>query len=133
MTADPQQEAFDFGRLYRISEGARRMYRHLNDAVDQVGILPAAGACGIERSDLRRALDRDGRRLAVEHAMAIAAISAVDTTRAIVTSFVEPLGYVPQPLAPMDDKEARIRLEGALRALGPIGEQALVAAYGGRR
>ena len=134
MTAEPQQEALDFGRLYRITEGARRVYRFLGDAVDQTGILPAAGSCGIDRGDLRRALDRDGRKIAVEHAMSIAAIvDSIDLRRKICAAFVEPLGFAVTDAAPMDDREARSRLESALRALGPIGEMAMHEAYGGRR
>lgn len=133
MTANPEQKALDFGRLYRVSDGVRHVYRHALDAVDMIGIVPAAGACGIDRGDLRRALDRDGRRLAVEHAMSIAAIAPHDTARKISAAFVAPLGYRLVDDAPIDDKEARIRLESALRALGPIGEAALHEAYGGRR
>jgi hypothetical protein len=134
MSAEPQQEALDFGRLYRISEGARRVYRLLGDAVDQTGVLPAAGACGIDRGDLRRALDREGRKVAVEHAMAIAAIvDSIDLRRNIATAIVQPLGFRLIDDAPLDDHEARIRLESALRSLGPIGEAKMAEAYGGRR
>lgn len=127
------QESLDFGRLYKVDDGARRVYRFLQDAVDIVGILPAAGACGIDRGDMRRALDRDGRRLAVEHAMAIGALVARtngELAEKLATAIVEPI--VP-PSPPMTDAEARIRLEAAMRALGPIGEQAMFAALGGRR
>lgn len=134
MSAEPQQESLDFGRLYRVSDATRLLYRKLNDAIDQTGILPAAGACGIERSDLRRALDRDGRRLAVEHAISIAAlVDSIDMRRQIAGAFVSPLGFRLIDDAPMDDKEARLRLESALRSLGPIGEMKLHEAYGGRR
>jgi hypothetical protein len=133
MSAEPQ-EALDFGRLYRITEGARRVYRLLGDAVDQTGVLPAAGACGIDRGDLRRALDRDGRKIAVEHAMSIAAIvDSIDLRRNIATAIVQPLGFRLIDDAPLDDKEARIRLESALRSLGPIGEAKMAEAYGGRK
>lgn len=134
MSAEPQQETLDFGRLYRVTDATRLVYRRLNDAVDVTGILAAAGACGIERSDLRRALDRDGRRLAVEHAMAISAlVDSLDLRRQINAAFVSPSGFRLVEDAPMDDKEARIRLESALRSLGPIGEAKLHEAYGGRR
>jgi hypothetical protein len=134
MSAEPQQEPLDFGRLYRITEGARRVYRLLGDAVDQVGILPAAGACGIDRGDLRRALDRDGRKIAVEHAMSVAAIvDSIELRRSICTAIVQPLGFRLIDDAPMGDREARIRCEAALRSLGPIGEAKLFEAYGGRR
>jgi hypothetical protein len=134
MSAEPLQEALNFGRLYRITEGARKVYRLLGDAVDQTGILPAAGACGIDRGDMRRALDRDGRKIAVEHAMSIAAIvDSIDLRRNIATAIVQPLGFRLIEDAPMDDKEARIRLESALRSLGPIGEAKMAEAYGGRK
>ena len=134
MSVESNQEALNFGRLYRVGEGARRIYRFLNDAVDQTGVLPAAGACKIDRGDLRRALDRDGRKIAVEHAMSIAAIvDSFDLRQRICSAFVEPLGFRLIEDAPMDDKEARIRLESALRSLGPLGEQKLHEAYGGRR
>jgi hypothetical protein len=128
------QEALNFGRLYLVADATRVLYRKLNDAIDQIGIVPAAGACGTDRSDLRRALDRDGRRVAVEHALAIAACASSDTSRAILESFSDPLGFcVVDDLPKMTDKERADRAEGALRALGPIGEQAMVNAYGGRR
>jgi len=128
------QESLDFGRLYRVSDGVRHVYRRVNDCVDVVGILPAAGACGIDRSDLRRALDRDGRRLAVEHALAIAAIAPHEMGGRVGQSFVEPLGFdVADQQPPMTDRERADRLETALRLLGPLGEQALRNALGGQR
>ncbi len=134
MSADPKQESMDFGRLYRINDGARRVYRHLADAVDITGVLAAAGACGVDRGDMRRSLDRDGRRVAVEHAMSIAAlVDSVDMRRQIATAIVQPLGFRLIDDAPIDDKEARIRLESALRSLGPIGEAKMAEAYAGRR
>lgn len=134
MSAKPKQVSIDFGRLYRVTDAVRALYRGLNDAVDQVGILPAAGACGIDRGDLRRALDRDnGRRVGVEHAMAIAALSGPDMRVQIASAFVEPLDLrVTDELPPMTDAEARARLEAALNALGPIGQAARLAALGGK-
>lgn len=134
MSAEPKQEGLDFGRTYRVGESVRTVYRRLNDAVDITGVLPAAGACGIDRGDLRRALDRDGRKIAVEHAMHIAAlVDSIDMRRQIAAAIVQPLGFKLVDDAPMDDKEARIRLESALRSLGPIGEATLAAAYGRSR
>lgn len=133
MSAKPQQEALDFGRLYLVTDSARGLYRVLNDAIDSVGILPAAGACGIDRGDLRRSLDREGRRVAVEHAMSIGALAGPDARRAIGEWFLKPLGLgVTDGLPPLTDKERADRCEAALRALGPIGEAARVAALGGR-
>ena len=134
MSANPEQKALDFGRLYRVSDSSRAVYRHASDAVDITGVLPAAGACGIDRGDLRRALDRDGRKLAVEHAMSIGALVAgTELCRQLATAIVQPLGFRLTEDAPIDDKEARIRLESALRSLGPLGLVAMHEAYGGRR
>lgn len=122
------------GFLYRVGDGAREIYRTLSDTVASVGLLQAAGACGIDSGDLRRSLDRNGRRVAVEHAMAIAAIAGYDERRQIVSTFARTAGFeVADQLPPMSDKERAARLEGALRALGPLGEQALLQALGGRR
>lgn len=46
------QEALDFGRDHRVSEGQRSVLRVLNDAVDAIGLLVAAGACGCRTQDL---------------------------------------------------------------------------------
>jgi hypothetical protein len=128
------QEPLDFGRLYRVADGTRSVYRALNDAVDSIGVLAAAGACGIDRGDLRRSLDRDGRRIAVEHAIAIAAIADYDAGRRIIEPIVETVGFaITDDLPRLTDRQRADRLEGALRALGPIGEQALRGALGGRR
>lgn len=124
------QGSLDFGRLYRVADAARALYRATNDAVDAVGIVPAAGACGIDRGDLRRSLDRDGRRVAVEHALSIAAVAPFDMRQRIADAFVSPLGFALQVEAQMTPEEKALRLEGALRALGPLGEQAMRAALG---
>jgi hypothetical protein len=134
MSAEPQQETLDFGRLYRVTDATRRLYRILNDAAESIGILQCAGACGLDRGDMRRALDRDkGRRVAVEHAMSIAAMGGPDIRRAIGEWFLKPLDLVPaDTLPPLTDKERADRCEAALRALGPIGEAARIAALGGK-
>jgi len=129
------QESLPFGRLHRVGDGARTLYRHLNDAVDAVGILPATGACGIDRSDLRRALDRDGRRVAVEHAMSIAALvssSSFELGAKIASAFVSPLDLMVNAPVPMTDRERADRLEMAIRSM-PLGEQLVAHALGGRR
>ena len=128
------QEGLDFGFLYRVADGARDIYRALSDTSASVGLLQVAGACGIDSGDLRRSLDRNGRRVAVEHAMSIAAIAGYDQRRQIAQTFCNTIGFtVADQLPAMTDKERAARLEGALRTLGPLGEQALLQALGGRR
>jgi hypothetical protein len=134
MSAKPPQEALDFGRLYRVVDATRSLYRSLNDAIDQVGIVPAAGACGIDRGDLRRSLDRDGRRVAVEHAMSIAALCGPDMRTRIGSAFVQPMDLdVCGARPPMTDKERADTAEAVLRSLGPLAVSALEAAMGGKR
>jgi hypothetical protein len=114
-----KQESLDFGRLYRVDDGARGVYRALNDAVDQLGILVVAGACGVDRADMRRSLDRQGRRVAIEHAMAIAAISQRDAREQIITTFAEPLGHALAEQRPaLTDRERADRMEMVLRSIG---------------
>ena len=128
------QEGLDFGFLYRVEDGTRDLYRTLHETTAKVGLLKSAGACGIDSGDLRRALDHKNRYVAVEHAMAIAAIADYDQRRQIAQTFAETLGFtIADQLPPMSDKERAARLEGALRTLGPLGEQALLQALGGRR
>lgn len=128
------QEELDFGFLHRVKDGARQMYRWLDDTQSSVGLLRAAGACGIDPGDLRRALDRNGRKVAVEHAMSIAAIAGYDQRRTIASIFANSIGFdVVDQVPQLTDKERADRCETALRMLGPVGEQALLQALGGRR
>ncbi len=116
------QESLNFGRLHTVSDAARSVYRFLNDAVDSVGIVTATGACGIDRADLRRALDRDRRYVAVEHAMAIASLvssSNFDLSTKISAAIVKPMGLtveLPKRMTPEERNAARVE---AARRLAP--------------
>lgn len=128
------QDSLDFGRTFRVADGARKLYRLANDAVDQTGLLTAAGACGCSHADLRRALDRDGRSLKVEWAMSIAAVAPLDVSLAIENAFVSPSGHVvANPFPPMTDRERADTAMAVINSLGPIAQEALRAAMGGRR
>jgi hypothetical protein len=128
------QEPLRFGRLYEVADGVRSTYRALNDAVDQLGIVVAAGACGADRADVRRALDRDGRAVKVEWAIAIAAAAGPDARRAIAEALVSALGFrISDAAPPLSDKERADKLEAVVAALGPIAQEAARAALGGRR
>jgi hypothetical protein len=73
------QEALDFGRDHRVSESQRRVMRALNDAVDAVGLIVAAGACGCRTSELSDALSgRSNRYLRIEWVLAIQDVSSPD-------------------------------------------------------
>ena len=128
-----KQESLDFGRIHRVSGSVRSVYRHLADAIDQVGILPAAGACGADRGDLRKAIDRDGRFVRVEWAMSIGAMCGTDMARAIGSALIHPFGFrLADEVSPMTDKERADRAEAALLALGAVGRQALEEVMGRR-
>lgn len=131
------QQALDFGRLYRVEEQERVIYRSLNDAVESIGgIVVAAGACGIDRADLRRSLDHKTRYLAVEHAMSITAIlrgSNSDLASRICRAFVSVADFaIADAAPPLTDRERADRLESAMRSM-PLGEQLVAHALGGRR
>ena len=66
------QEALDFGRDHRVTEAHRMVLRVLNDAVDAIGLLQAAGACGCRTSELSDAGFAAG---AERHAVARAHLS----------------------------------------------------------
>lgn len=134
MSRYPQQESIDFGRHHAIGDATRRAYREINNAVDILGITAAAGACGYDRADLRRALDRNDRRLAWDHAIAIAMVSPFEVRKVLATVGVEPLGFcIANPIPPMSDRERAEVAESVLRSLGPIATAAHAAALDARR
>lgn len=111
------QESLDFGSVWLVKDASRDVHRLVNEAVDAIGgISVAAGACAaadvsIDRSDLRRALDRDGRKLAGEHIQAIAAMCMRSNARLaerINAAFVRPCGLIiTQPPPRLTDAELR--------------------------
>lgn len=128
------QQSLGFGRLYLVGEAHKAAFRAVEAAAEGVGMLVAAGAAKIDESDLRKMFQpNSGRYLRLHTAMAIGAVAGIDARRAIVTPVARLFGFDIKESEPIDDREARIRLEAALRALGPVGEQALAAVYGGRR
>ena len=114
---------------------ARHVYRMLDDAIGSIGgIAVAAGVCGIDRGDLRRALDRNGRRMAVEHVMAInARLFRYNATLAtkIGSALVEPANLDVFPRVTLTKDERIERLERLVKSM-PLGEQLLADVYGGK-
>lgn len=129
------QEPLNFGRLYTVEDEHRRAWRATEDAIAAVGgLLVAAGAAGMRDDDLNKTfVPNSGRHLRLRTVMGIGAIARLDTRRAIITPIARALGFNVQVANPMDDKEARIRCEEALKSLGPIGEAKLAEIYGDRR
>lgn len=115
------QESLDFGPVWRVKDCARQIWRLADLAVEAIGgVGVAAGACAaadlkIDATDLRRSIDREGRRLAVEHAMVIAAMcsrSNRELSVKLCSAFVEPLGLVVAPTRPrLTDDELRRKYE----------------------
>ena len=119
-----------------VDTALRKVHRYLDDGVESIGGLAvAAGVCGYDRSDLRRALDRNGRKLALDHALAIAArINSYNRGLAtrIGAALVDPLDLQVFPRTTLTDKERADRLEAAMRAM-PMGSELVANILGGTR
>lgn len=127
------QEPLDFGRVYRLEAEHRAAWRATEAAVDAVGLIVAAGATGMDSSDLGKTfVPNSGRHLRLRTAMGVGAVAGVDARRAIITPVARLFGFDIVDEKPLDDREARLRCEAALRSLGPIGIAALEEAYGKR-
>jgi len=110
------QEALDFGRDHRVSEGQRSILRVLNDAVDAVSLIVAAGACGCRTQDLSDSLSgRSNRYMRIEWVIAIRDVSPPDFRQRINEALVGP-GYKIEPIKPLDAKEKLARLEARIAA-----------------
>lgn len=113
-----------------VADYTRRAYRLLLEGSHALGGLEiAAGVCGVNAGDLRRSFDRDGRRLALDHAIAIAARLHRFNPSLVVqigSAIVRPLELVVFPRVTMSDKERADRLEAKLRTTGQalgVGDQ----------
>jgi hypothetical protein len=118
-----------------VEREARQLYRMVVDGIENIGgIEIAAGIVGLNRGDVRRCVDRDGRRLAVEHAMSLGArlrIYNPQLATKIAAAFVAPFDLCVFPRVTLTDKERADRLESLVRRM-PLGEQLLADALGDR-
>jgi hypothetical protein len=106
------QAALDFGRSHRVEQAHRKLLRIVNDAVDVLGLVQAAGACDCSKSDLASALaGREHRHLRVEWLLAIADVAPADCRRAIVDALVTWLGLSVVPSRPLTPEERLAQLE----------------------
>jgi hypothetical protein len=129
-------DLFDNDERQRCEDAARQVYRGLSDGIENLGgIVVAAGICGLDRSDLRKALDRNGRRVAVEHAIAINArlrrFNYGLATR-IGSAFVEPADLDVFPRVALTPEQENVRMRALIRSM-PMGDQLLADTLGGRR
>lgn len=117
---EQERQAADDHKL--VTSCATKVYSLISDGLRYIGGLDvAAGICGINAGDVRRSLDRDGRRLSVEHAMAIMTRmrrhnAAVATL--IAGTVVFPVGLGVFPLVTMTADEKAKRYEAKLMAIG---------------
>ena len=136
MNAESHENASKAAEKAVVESSARRVYRLLNDAIGSIGGLEvAAGLCGINDGDLRRSLDRNGRRVAVEHAIAIGSrVSRFNATLATTlgSALVETFNLEVFPRVTLKLEDRVERLERLVLSM-PLGEQLLANAYGGRR
>lgn len=119
-----------------VEASVRRVYRLADDAIGSIGgVEVAAGLCGTDRGGLRRALDRNGRYLAIEHVIAIGArLRRYNATLAtqLGSAIVHPIDLEVFPRVALTDRERAERLEKLVRSM-PLGEQLLESAYGGAK
>lgn len=99
-----------------------KVYSLVSSGLAHIGGLDiAAGVCGCHAGDLRRSLDRDGRKLSVDHAMAIMTRirkynGAVATQ--IASAFVYPAALLVFPRVELKPEEEVRRLKAKLLAIG---------------
>lgn len=104
----------------------RRLIRAVEDAVNAIGLVVAAGACDASKQVISDTLaGRESRHLRSEWVTAIARYAPEEMRRAIARALVEPLGYEVQPKKKLTAEEENRRLKAALKSLGPVGTQAL--------
>lgn len=125
------QGSLEFGRVFRADDEFKLAFRATENAIDTIGLIVAAGASGMDTPDLSNTFAPNSKRhLRLRTVMGVGAASGVDERRKILTPIARLFGFDLQVARPMDDREARIRLEEALKALGPIGEAKLAEVYG---
>lgn len=121
-------ESLDNEERRLVDDAMRKSYRYLDDGIEGIGgMIVAAGLCATDRSDLRKALDRNGRRIPLDYAIAIAArIRRTNASLAtkIGSAIVHPLDLDVFPRVTMTDKERADRMEAFILRM-PMGDQLL--------
>jgi hypothetical protein len=111
-------ESLDFGNSARIRDAKRCLFRHVNQAIDEIGMDVACKASGARRQDMRDALsDREGRKLPVEWIWSIALVSPEPVRAEIAKCLLEALQYGIAPLKPLtlEQKYERLKYRVATR------------------
>lgn len=142
MSLNPQEEQERIAADERVlvRTWVKKVYTLTNEGIASIGGLDvAAGLCGTHAGDLRRSLDGDGRRLSVDHAMAIGTrvrrFNATVATK-IGSAFVFPMDLDVFPRVHMTPEEENRRLKAKLMAIGAsigVGGQLVEDALGSER
>ena len=113
-----------------VRRHAKNVYRLIDDNLSSVGgIEGAAGICGMDRGEMRRAIDRgtpnQPRYLYVEHVIALLARmrqhNAGKSTE-IASNLVYPAGLLVFPRVEITVEEENRRLKQMMRSM-PLGDQ----------
>lgn len=104
------QQGLNFGRLWRLEDEYKDAFRATNDALDQVGLLVAAGAAGLDAPTLNKTFEPNStRHLRLRTVMAIGAVAGVDARRAIITPVARLYGFdlvAAKPPTPEEENRA---------------------------
>ena len=115
------QQGLDFGRDHRVSEAQRGLLRVLNDAVDSLGLMICAGACGCRTQDLSDALSGRGNRyVRIEWLLAIMDVADIALAQHIANAVIGWRGFNAQALRPLTAAERLAQLEA--RVLAKFGQ-----------
>lgn len=119
------QESMDFGRVHRVDAAYQRLLRVVNDVVESIGLIVAAGACDARRSELADALAmRDHRYLRVEWLMAICDVAGVEGRTRIADAMVGWMGMRVETQRKLKPEERLAQLEERIaKRFGPAGAE----------
>jgi predicted Ser/Thr protein kinase len=109
-----------------VEKSTKDVYRLTRDSIELVGGADsAAKIMGVDRGDLRRALDRSGRYLAIDHLQEFGARLvqySPETAQRIATAMVRPFDMLVYPRVQITAAERARRLENLLRSM-PLGAE----------
>ncbi len=119
------QGELDFGRSERVGAAHYRLMRAVNDVVDAIGLMVAAGACGARTSDLADALAmREHRYLRSEWLLAICDVASPEQRARIVSAFIDWMGLRVEAARKLKPEERLARLEERIaRRFGEAGAE----------
>lgn len=133
MTANPQGSLY-FGPAQEWDDEFRSSMRALNDAYDAAGSLVMAGATGVDKGDLCKMFEPGSKRhMRFKSVFMIGRLASLELRRRALVPLARFWDLAVADPEPLNDREARIRCEAALKSLGPLGEQKLLEIYGGRK